>query len=195
MSLLIAGGCAQRSTVTLYQSFAPPGQQELRLADPRVHVRSEPGHRVIVASFSRPGSVDGSRDFVLYLVAPPREGVLLAGATPESSVRGFLIQTVGTLRGKTGVTDGRLSIRSMPWPRRERYELSFSLFCEDGASIVGRLTAQESVAEAQRFERCFAADTSELTGQDLSEDDAAESASEITPPRALYRDLPKSSGD
>lgn len=187
--LLVAGGCAQRTTATLHQPFASSGQRELRLGDPQAYVRTESEQRVVVASFSRPGSTDGSRDFVLYFVTPAREGVLLADATPESKVRGFLIQMVGELRGKTGIVGGRLMVRAAPWPRRDRYDLSLSLLCEDGASIVGRIHARESSAETRRFERRFAGDVAELTGWSLSEDGMEDAVFETTPPRVLIREF------
>lgn len=178
-----AGGCLSQPSVTLYQSFAPSGQRELRLRDARVSISSKPDSRTIAAVFSRPGSDIASRDFVLYLVVPPGNGEWVADPNSSGGVRGFLIQAVGELRGKTTIAGGSIVVQRHPWPNHHEFGIDIALRCEDETRIVGHVTADEAAYQTLLVERRYAADVVELVGRDdLTEGDS--SLPYPTPPRS-----------
>lgn len=187
--LIVAGallfaciGCAPRAGVTVHQSFAPAGQRNLSLQHNRTHVSSSPDARTIVATFSRPDADTPSRDFVLYIVMPPNDGEWVIDSESTAAARGFLIQTSGSLRGKTALVGGSVIMRRALWPRTNDYRIDLALRCADETRIVGELIASEAPYEALLIERRYAADVIELTGRTVSDD--SEPLPEPTPPRA-----------
>lgn len=155
--VVCASGCARQSEVVLCQPFAPPSQQELRLTSRWAFSTVDSGRRNCLLAFPLPRAKDGPRDFLLYLSAPNDRGRFHVNPEHPASVRGFLVQAVGDLKGKTTLTDGTIAVRGV-WLKPRWLRLDLALRCDDGAAISGRVFLQDAPAEVHSFERQYAAD-------------------------------------
>ncbi len=156
-------GCGPRAELVLRQPFAPPAQQNLKLVSEQVYHRVADKRRTCVLTFPLPGAVSGPRAFVVYLCGPEKQGQSAVDPKDPTAVRGFLIQEVGALAGRTDFAEGWLRWQKVPLaPRLARVELN--LRTEDGAQLVGRIVTEEFSAGVQSFEREFAGDVASLAG-------------------------------
>ncbi len=160
--LASAGGCALRSEVVLKQPFAPSSQQELKLTSRWTFCASDAGRRNCLLAFPLPAAQDGPRDFLLYVSAPAGEGQFHVDPESSAGARGFFIQAVGDLKGKTTFTGGTIEVSGV-WLRPGWRRLDLALRCDDGTEINGRAFLQEMPAEVQAFERRYAGDIALLT--------------------------------
>jgi hypothetical protein len=172
-------GCSPKAEIVLHQPFAPPSQQELKLTSNWAFEAAADDRRVWLLAFPLPSAPDGPRDFHLYLSTPDGVENFAVDPTSATGVRGFLIQEVGQLRGKTVVTGGQVRI-SRPWFDWRRYAVDLNLACSDGSVIIGRALAQPLGTEIAAFERRYSGDVLALTAQEQSRDLAADHASDQT---------------
>lgn len=159
--LLAAAGCAPRSELRLLQPSAPPAQRNLTLASDWAWYLDEGGRRFVLLAYPLPGARDGPRDFLVFLSAPEDDGELTVDPDDPSAVRGFLIQVVGQLRGKTLFRSGSLSVRRR-FLERARRELTLDLQCADGTQLTGRALIDPDPRELRAFQRRFAGDVQKL---------------------------------
>jgi hypothetical protein len=160
-SLLAAAGCASNAELTVRQPFAPPSQQVLKLTGERAYYATSDHQQTSVLTFPLPGAVAGPRAFVLYLTGPNRSGTVGVAPDDPQSARGFLIQELGKLAGRSDFASGTLSYRDVPFRHRLRH-LKVDLRTEDGAVITGAATLEESPKAVESIEREFAGDVASL---------------------------------
>ena len=159
---LLFAGCAPNVELVLRQPFAPPAQQNLRLTSDRGYHAVADDRRACVFTFPLPGAVDGPRAFVMYLSAPKELGVLPVAPEGPRGVRGFLIQELGALAGRSDLVGGTVRYRKVFLaPRLLRLDLHVRT--DDGAEIVGRAMVEEAPRAILVFEREFAADVARVT--------------------------------
>jgi hypothetical protein len=150
-------GCSRRAEVVLRQPFAPPSQQQMELKSRWAFSAMGDGHCRCLLGFPSPGSDDGTRDFHVYLTFPDVDRALVLARDEPDGARGFLIQEIGLLRGKTEFTDGTVRCRRVfLYPRLRRLDLDVR--CADGASVSGKAYVEIDEREMHRFEQDFAAD-------------------------------------
>jgi hypothetical protein len=177
LALLLLGcsltGCSRRAGVVLYQPFAPPSQQELRLRSRWAFGMPGPERYRCLLDFPRPWDADGPRDFHIYLTLPRPEGDLVITPDDPGGVRGFLIQEVGQLRGKTEFRAGTVGYRRVFLQPRFR-RLNLNVQCADGTSISGKAYVAIDERELRKFEREFAADIRGLRPEESQPEQAGE---------------------
>jgi hypothetical protein len=170
---------APRAEIVLRQPFAPPSQQELKLASNSAFDTVADDRRIWLLAFPLPSQPDGPRDFHVYLSTPDGVDDFAADQGSQTAVRGFLIQEVGQLRGKTVVTGGRVRV-SKPWYDPRRCVLDLNLACSDGTVIIGHARAEPVASEISAFERRYSGDVLALTAQENARDLAADHAPDQT---------------
>lgn len=157
--LWFACGC-QRPTVsaTLQQPFAPPSQQTLKLASRWGFWDQRDGRQRWLLAFPLPGAEDGPRDFLIYLILnePLGEQTVAPGG-----VRGFLVQAVGALRGRTDFSGGTVRARKAALRPTQRV-VSLNLTCSDGTHVVADALLEAAPHELTAFESEYAADVDSL---------------------------------
>ncbi|MFQ5805818.1 MAG: hypothetical protein ACE5I3_05140 [Phycisphaerae bacterium] len=139
-------------------------------------------HWCCLLDFPLPGETAGPRDFHIYVMLPDAEGELVVAPDDPAGARGFLIQEVGRLRGKTEFTAGTLRCRRVfLQPRLRRLDLNVQ--CADGATIAGTAYVEISERELRKFEREFAADINHLRPDEAQPDEeGATTAPRNVPP-------------
>jgi hypothetical protein len=166
-----ACGCARRAEVVLRQPFAPPSQQNLKLIGDWASHTAEGGRQTCLLAFPLPRAQVGTRAWVLYISAPDGLGTRTverdaAGTeTGGNTVRGFLIQEVGDLAGRTDFAAGTVRFRGV-WLAPHRRMVELDLRCEDGTEIRGRALLDDAASEVHAFERQYAADIGLLWARD-----------------------------
>lgn len=156
--------CAPRATITLDQPHAPVSQQRMELSSAWGYTFSGGGTREVLLDFPLPGRKDGPRDFRLFLQLPDGQPVTHAGRDDPSAARGFFVQEVGRMRGKTEFTGGTVGTGGVfLQPGRRRIDLQ--LECDDGTRIAGRAFVEENAEELRAFRRRFAADVLALRAE------------------------------
>lgn len=159
--LIMLTGCAAPSSVVLHQPFAPRAQQTLELAAARAYYSCTCGQQTVAMTFPLPGARDGPRAFVLYLLAPDAGGALPVDPTSADGVRGFLIQEVGALAGRSDVQQGSVTV-GRDWLSQSRRTIRIDLQCEDGTVITGTAQVQANPNEIRALESEFAGDVTVL---------------------------------
>ena len=173
-------GCSSSAKLELDQPFAPPSQQTLKLTSCWAFAtRGGEGYACLLA-FPRPGAPATSRDFLVYVVAPTDQGEF--AVAPEGA-RGFLIQEVGRLGGKTPFAEGRVRLQPV-WFRPHRRRLKLDVCCVDGTHVTGQALLQDSFEELSRFQRRYDADIVVLmsAGQDEARPAGATDSRPASPP-------------
>jgi hypothetical protein len=161
VGLFVLPGCGPSTELTLHQPFAPPAQQNLKLTCERAYHATTAEMQTSMLAFPLPGAVDGPRTFVLYISAPNRAGQIHVAPHDPQGARGFLIQELGALAGRSDFSVGTLRYHKVLFaPRLRRLELDIRT--EDGAEITGRATLEEFPRAVETFEREFAADIASL---------------------------------
>lgn len=158
---LLVAGCQRQADITLSQPHAPPSQQQLKLISDGAYVAQREQERVCLLTFALPGSMRGPRAFVIYFCGPDADGRVRVDPQDAAGIRGFLIQEVGALAGRTDLVDGVVTFRSVPW-QPERMEVELDVRCEDGTTIRGKALAESFPTEVRAFERQYAADVASL---------------------------------
>jgi hypothetical protein len=159
---LFATGCGPWADFALHQPFAPPSQQVLRLTCERAYHAGAGDTQTSVMAFPLPGAVAGPRAFVMYLVSPNRTGRIAVTPHDPQGARGFLIQELGALAGRSDFAEGTVRYRPVPLAPRMR-QLDLNVRTQDGAEIRGRAYLEESATGVESFEREFSADVASLT--------------------------------
>ncbi len=174
--VLLAGtaiGCSRHAEIVLHQPFAPPSQQNITLKSRWAFSSADSQHRGYLLEFPLPGGNEGPRDFHIYMTASDLEGERTIVPEDPDAPRGFLIQDVGRLRGKTEFTAGTIRCRRLLLrPRLRRLDLDVR--CADGTSISGKAYVEIDARELGRFEHEFAADINELRPGEGESDEPAE---------------------
>lgn len=177
LAALTAGaGCARKADFTLHQPFAPPAQRNLKLVSESAFYAPGAERCAYALTFPLPGAADGPRAFVVYLTAPGDVGRWPATPEDAQAVRGFLIQELGTLAGRSNFVAGTLDVRKvLLFPRLRR--LDVNLRTDDGAEFSGRGFTEHLPRGVQAIEREFAADVALLTPPSAdSDEESSESA-------------------
>jgi hypothetical protein len=149
----VVAGCGGGPTITLRQEFAPPTQRTIELAAQEAWLRLGESGVALAAAFPLPGSINGPRAYALY--------VRTGQSTTGSGTRGFLIQEIGRLAGRTDIVRGTVTVEPVAL-RSGLHDVDVVLICDDGSEVRGRLRARVDSARVAEFEREFAADVADL---------------------------------
>lgn len=147
-------GCATERRVLLTQEFAPAAQKVLYLDEPRAFFAEQDASRTLAASFPLPGSSAGPTAYVLLARGPAGVDEWTIGA---DGARGFLIQELGTLRGKSMLASGTIRFSSALFKPGWR-DVDVALRCVDGAELNGDFNAQRSAPDTAAVARRYRAD-------------------------------------
>ena len=158
----LLAGCSPSAELVLHQPFAPRSQQVLKLTSERAYHAAAGDTQNCVLAFPLPGAADGPRAFVLYIAAPNRTGKIAVVPHDPQGARGFLIQELGALAGRSDFASGTVRYRRVPLAPRMR-QLDVDIRTQDGATISGRAYLEDSVPAVESFEREFSADVASLT--------------------------------
>jgi hypothetical protein len=151
--------------LSLEQPSAPAAQRELHLESKWGFSKLESGGRSTLLAFPLPGAEDGPRDFLVYLRTPDVAGDVTIDPAAESAGRGFLIQTVGLLRGKTLLQSGTVRFEKL-FAQRDRLRLIIDVQTSDASRIRGVAYISTDPAEVTQFQRRYARDVALLTSAD-----------------------------
>lgn len=157
LGLMFGAGCNSAQQIRLRQPAAPPAQQDLTLRSNWTFSRSGGNRCQCVLSFPLPGSLDGPRDFHVYVGFPGTPGKHLVDANDAGAARGFLIQLVGERKGKATFVSGSVRLRKS-WLTLGRTMLDLSVNCSDGSVVSGSVRLFEKPEEVRAFARRYAAD-------------------------------------
>lgn len=158
LAAVVAGsGCARTTDVVLHQTFAPPSQQHLKLVSPAGYFATDGAARTCVIEFPLPGAQQGPRAFVLYLRVPGDVGEYDVSAESSSAVRGFLVQEIGQLAGRTDLSAGTVRCRDV-WLAPRRRTLGLAVECADGTVIEGTARLRLAPEAVRAFERAYRTD-------------------------------------
>lgn len=124
--------------------------------------------------FPLPGSAAGPCEFHVYVTLPGPEGEYAIAPDDPHGARGFLIQDVGLLCGKTEFMSGTLRCRPV-FLRPHLRRLDLQVQCADGTSISGQVRVEIDERALRKFERDFARDIAELWSDETPPGEAAES--------------------
>ncbi len=165
LALLVAcPGCARRAQVTLQQDFAPPSQRLLSLESDQAFRSSDGERQGLSLSFPLPGARQGPRAFVLYIEGPDGNETFPVDPRNPAAHRGFLVQEVGALKGKSVLASGTIRYQSVPlrplWRR-----VTLDLKTVDGAILRGKALAKTAAIEVRNVRRRYAADVRVLRGE------------------------------
>jgi hypothetical protein len=175
-------GCARKAEFTLRQPFAPPAQQNLKLAGDWAFHAAAADCETYALAFPLPGAADGPRAFVVYFTGPKQTGKLVIGSNDLQAVRGFMIQEVGALAGRCDFVAGTLEVRAVPLAPRLR-KLLIQARTEDGAELAGQALVEDLPRAIQSFEREFSGDVASLSpppAPEAPESETNEAADETT---------------
>lgn len=159
---LLAAGCAEPGRIIVDQPFAPPSQKRLVLEPAGAWYSTQGVRQACVLTFNLPRARNGPRAFVLYLSGPPGGGEVGSAEERAATVRGFLVQEVGQLAGRTVFTGGRAEIAPVSLAPELR-DLRLDVRCDDGSHVTGTARLLPSPADVKAIERQFAADVARLT--------------------------------
>jgi len=172
----MGAGCGGKADIVLHQPFAPPTQQDMRLVSDRAFCRRGPAEETCALTFGLPGHKGGVRAFVLYVTGPSDLKPPRVASDEQGAVRGFLIQEVGNLAGRTDFVAGEVRCRKL-FLRKRLWQLDFDVRCEDGTRITGRARVGEDPRAVRAIERAFAADISSLASRTAEPSTERETAS------------------
>ncbi|MBK8913282.1 MAG: hypothetical protein IPM64_01550 [Phycisphaerales bacterium] len=213
IATLLSPGCSQPAEISLIQPFAPTGQRILELTTETAYEIDRGGFRHVIATFPRPHDPDGPRDFVLYMEiqtdrlgaaplpipgwlkvlfpaqADSPHGARCDAESGEGGLRGFLVQRVGRLAGRTQFTSGFV-VKDRNLTARDPRGLFLNVTCEDGTRITGRILPRSSGSEMAALLRRHAADIAALRdNRDDSPTDAIFTADAQAAPTPLRRGM------
>ena len=190
LTLLLISGCASPQRLVLEQPFAPAAQRVLEL-EPRSATIAEIGGRcVCAADFPLPGSKDGPVAFTIYV-----ESAAKTGAKALDDARGFLIQHVGALAGKSEVVAGAANCSARLLDSATE-AVALDVRFADGARLSGDLIARRDEPTVRMLQRRYRPDIAALQRSTSAVAAAAESTEQAveerpadsgpppTPPRA-----------
>lgn len=160
-------GCGHSVEISLRQPFAPTSQANLTLVGDSAFHAADGGRQRCLLTFRLPGAEKGPRAFLVYFAGPEGFGDLRVDPEDPDAVRGFLIQEIGQLAGRTGFVGGVIRCRKRWWKPGER-RLELDVRCDDGTRIHGRADVREDARRVHAFEREFAADVAGMEWQSAS---------------------------
>lgn len=164
LAAAVAAGCAPPNRIVLVQPTAPPAQQRLELATRWVFF-DQAGDRVrALLAYPLPGSLDGPRDFLLYLDLPAGGGRLAVDSS-SGGATGFLIQRKGFRRGKAVFAGGTVDARRR-WLNGRVLDLRLDVECDDRTRVVGRAALRLDEREMGEFAARYAADIGSLASRE-----------------------------
>lgn len=117
-------------------------------------------------TFALPGSKSGPRAFVLYVAAPADADVSRVRPADATAARGFLIQEVGDLAGRTDFVAGTIEWTRSWLTRKPRMRLDVR--CDDGTEIRGTLSVRPDDAALRTLTHEFAADIRALRASETT---------------------------
>lgn len=153
-------GCQPQPGLRLLQPTAPYSQREIPLSTDRAHYVVRSDQLIALLEAPLPGAKDGPPAFEVYLVLQDRPDSQIVGPVEQADARGFLIQDVGRLAGKSHLESGVLTVRRV-W-LKSRYRLEIDAETDDGARLVGDIELTPRGEAIARFERRRAADVAAL---------------------------------
>lgn len=170
--LMPLAGCAPKAELRLRQPFAPPSQQDLKLAGRSAYHTTTADRQTCLLTFPLPGAANGPRAFVIYVSAPDELGRMPVDPQDPRVVRGFLVQEVGKLTGRADFAEGEVRFRKV-WLAPRFRRIGFNVRCDDGTVIQGQALVESVPTKVRTFEREYAADVA-LLGSPESQPAAAQ---------------------
>lgn len=161
---ILSAGCGPQAKLVLIQPNAPQAQQVLRLTSDWAFSDTADGRQQLLLDFPLPQSVAGPRDFRVFLAVPERAGVTTIDLEHLDAARGFLIQEVGRLRGKTVFSGGTVELKA-PSLGSSEWTVIVDVHCEDGTRVVGKAKLRPEKQELNTFRTAHAADIQLLSPQ------------------------------
>lgn len=154
-------GCASSAvTLSIQQDHAPPSQRNMTLKSDWAFTARQDDRRLCLADCSLPGSVDGPRDFRVFVILPGNVEAAEVGRG-AGAARGFFLQKVGRLRGKTEFSSGRVKLSTTRLSRNQ-HEIALDVECKDGTKISGTARLRLSDDELRLFLMQHAGDVAAL---------------------------------
>ncbi len=154
-------GCAKSAvTLSIQQDHAPPSQRNMTLTSDWAFTARQDDRRLCLADCSLPGSVDGPRDFRVFVILPASVEAAEVGRG-TGAARGFFLQKVGRLRGKTEFASGKVKLRTGRF-NKNQHEIELEVECADGTKISGTAKLRASDDELRVFLMQHAGDVAAL---------------------------------
>lgn len=171
--------------VRLEQPFAPPSQRLLQLTPEVAVIADRDAESACLLTFGLPGARAGPRAYAAYFRFAPRGGDQLISGR-GGGARGFLIQEVGELRGKSAFTSGTLRFTPRDW-MHPAAALKLNASAADGTSLGGRVQLTFEEGTLRSFERRYAGDIAALQSPASQPTTQEALPSETTPPETPAR--------
>jgi hypothetical protein len=184
-AILLLPGCATPPRVQLNQPFAPPSQRFLALTPATAATTAADGRRAVLVGFTLPGATSGVRAYSLYLTFDDAAGHKPVDDDAEDAARGFFLQEVGQLKGKSVCAAGEIRYEPAGLLQPED-QLTLDVRCEDGTYLYGAVPLRTDPAAVRAFERRYAGDLLALRKSAPSPADS-ESPEATAPRRAAAR--------
>ena len=135
-------------------------------------------------TFPHPGSENGPRMLFVYIDAPDQTRPAVVDPDDSVAVRGFMVQEVGSLAGKSSFVSGQVRVHPVLFQPDLR-TAEINLTTEDGAHLLGQATLDRAPAEIRRLARPYGGDIKDLAARpDEPDQDAPpeNTSSSDTPP-------------
>jgi hypothetical protein len=159
---ILLAGCGSHAEIVLQQSFAPPAQRHLALEAEQAYHAASSGRHACVLTFPLPGSDVGPRAYVMYFSVPSSTGYFAIHPGDPDGARGFLIQEIGSLAGRTDFAGGSIELKKR-WMSAGTRKVVLDVRCLDGTKISGEAIATYDPGYVRVLEREYADDVALLT--------------------------------
>lgn len=165
--LTIGAGCVS-DRIHLSQPFAPPSQMEMELAVSGAAYDDSGSRRHILLECPLPGAQRGFAAFQVFLDVPRDTPETRIDPAEPAAARGFFIQEVGRLRGKSVFTSGTIRTGRV-WFKRDSIRIELDLGDAFGMRLTGRARLRADALRLQQYRLRRAADISLLSPNATSE--------------------------
>ncbi|RMF81928.1 MAG: hypothetical protein D6744_06585 [Planctomycetota bacterium] len=158
---VFSAGCAA-DRIHLSQPFAPPSQMEMDLAVSGAAYDDTGARRHILLECPLPGAQTGFAAFQVFLDVPRDTPEARIDPTDPAAARGFFIQEVGRLRGKSIFTSGAIRTGRI-WFRRDILRIELDLSDAFGMRLIGRARLRPDALRLQQYRMRRTADIALLS--------------------------------
>ena len=161
-------GCRTSERILVSQPFAPPSQAELALTPSGAYFEDAGARRRVLLEFPLPGARSGFPAFHVYLDVPRDADIAEIDRIDPVAARGFFIQEVGQLRGKSVFSRGEIRSASILFVR-DAHRMTLELADTAGMRITGRARVERNEPLVRQFRLRHAADVALLASAATSQ--------------------------